>query len=101
MAIYYYTIIIHCKYIFNLFILLLYETDHPGPNRGLWRESDTVMLTVTFVLITALIAYLIFTARILGLVLREDESLDERDLAILRGSYTGDHSQSPVTPPFF
>jgi hypothetical protein len=58
------------------------------------------MLTVTFVLITALIAYLILTARILGRVLREDGSLDERDLAILRGSYTGDHLQSPVTPLF-
>jgi hypothetical protein len=59
------------------------------------------MLTVTFVLIIALIAYLIFTTRILDLVLREDGSLDERDLAILRGSYTGDHLQPPAVPIFF
>jgi riboflavin synthase len=59
------------------------------------------MLTVTFVLITVLIVYLIFTTHILDLVLREDGSLDERDLAILRGSYTGEHLQPPVAPSFF
>ena len=82
-------------------MLLKYETDHSASIRGPWRESVTVMLTVTIVLITARIAYLIFTTRILDLLSREDGSLDEHDRAILRGPYTGDHLQSTVAPLFF
>lgn len=58
-----------------------------GPQ--VWWNSDPVRLTVTLVLLAALFAYLVFTLRIRKLEARGDGSIDERDLAIMRGSYAG------------
>jgi len=63
--------------------LLIYH----GPQ--VWWDSDPVRLTVTFVLIAALVAYLIFTLLIRSLEARDDGSFDERDSIILGRSYAG------------
>ena len=58
-----------------------------GPQ--VWWDSDPVRLTVTFVLIAALLTYLIFTLLIRSLEARDDGSFDERDSIILVRSYAG------------
>jgi len=58
-----------------------------GPQ--VWWDNDPVRLTFTLVLIVALLAYLIFTIKIRALESRADGSFDERDSAILSGSYAG------------
>lgn len=55
----------------------------------LWWENDPVRLTFTLVLIVALLAYLVFTIKIRVLESRADGSFDERDSAIVSGSYAG------------
>jgi type VI protein secretion system component VasK len=54
-----------------------------------WWDSDPVRLTVTGVLITALVAYLMFTLTIRALESRDDGAFDERDGAILARSHAG------------
>lgn len=58
-----------------------------GPE--VWWENDPVRLTVTMVLIVALGVYLAFSIGIKNLESRSDGSFDERDSAILSGSYAG------------
>jgi hypothetical protein len=54
-----------------------------------WWDDDTVRLTVTGILLAALLAYLLFTLTIRGMEKREDGSFDERDSAILNRSHAG------------
>ena len=58
-----------------------------GPE--VWWDSDPVRLTVTFILITALLAYLVFTMRVRALEKRDDGLFDERDNIILGRSCAG------------
>ena len=58
-----------------------------GPQ--VWWDDDSIRLTVTFVLIAALVVYSIFTLRIRALEARSDGSFDERDSTILSRSYAG------------
>jgi len=58
-----------------------------GPQ--VWWDNDAVRLTVTFLLITALMVYLAFTWRIRQLALRDDGSFDERDQLIMNRSCAG------------
>jgi len=58
-----------------------------GPQ--VWWDNDPIRLTVTFVLIAALVVYFIFTLRIRTLQARSDGSFDERDSTILGRSYAG------------
>ena len=54
-----------------------------------WWDSDPVRLTVTLILIAALLAYLGFTIGIRTLENRDDGSFDERDSTILGRSCAG------------
>lgn len=54
-----------------------------------WWDSDPVRLTVTLILIAALLAYLGFTIVIRTLENRDDGSFDERDSIILGRSCAG------------
>jgi len=58
-----------------------------GPQ--VWWDSDPVRLTFTFILIAALLAYLVFTIGIRALETRDDGSFDERDSTILGRSCAG------------
>jgi hypothetical protein len=58
-----------------------------GPE--VWWDSDRVRLTVTGILIAALVAYLVFTLVIRALENRDDGAFDERDAAILSRSHAG------------
>lgn len=58
-----------------------------GPQ--VWWDNDPIRLTVTFLLIAALVVYFIFTLRIRTLKSRSDGSFDERDSTILGRSYAG------------
>ena len=60
---------------------------HHGPQT--WWDSDPVRLTVTGVLIAALVAYLVFTLTVRALESREDGAFDERDGTILARSHAG------------
>ena len=54
-----------------------------------WWDRDAVRLAFTFMLIAALVIYLLFTMRIRRLEARDDGSFDERDSIILGRSGSG------------
>lgn len=58
-----------------------------GP--GVWWDDDKVRLTIMFLLLAALGAYLAFTISIRSLEARDDGSFDERDGAIMARSCAG------------
>jgi len=58
-----------------------------GPQ--VWWDNDSVRLTVTFLLLAGLVAYLIFIITISAMEKRGDGSFDERDSSILASSYAG------------
>jgi len=60
---------------------------HHGPQ--VWWDDDQVRLTVTFVLLTALIIFALFNALLGVLERRDDGSFDERDSMILARSSAG------------
>ena len=60
---------------------------HLGPGR--WWDDDRVRLTVTCLLLAALIVYLVFTIGVRALQARDDGAFDERDAAIMGRSCAG------------
>lgn len=58
-----------------------------GPQ--VWWEDDTVRLAVTFLLLAALLIYLVFTIAVRALEQRGEGEFDERDRLIMSGSCAG------------
>lgn len=58
-----------------------------GPQ--VWWDDDSVRLTVTFILLGAIMSYFFFTLRVRALESRDDGSFDERDSMIMGRSSAG------------